>query len=180
MKRYGDLVGLLSFALILGCVSRPFIYDAQPGTANPTRHYTVPFDPHAYDSFKGTGTGTIDGQAFATTNGGSVKYAAGDTIRLIPVSAYTTEWWNVMVKGGEGMDAPDSRMFAYVRNATADAEGHFHFEGIPAGKYYVYTHFNWMTGAYQWSFVRLGAEVTISQASHIKRLILQPMSGGNT
>lgn len=89
------------------------------------------------------GIGKLTGQAFTKTRGGDVKYAAGNTIVLNPVTTYSTEWFTVNTKQNIPISPADQRAFKYVRTVTADGMGNFEFTGLPAGEYYVATGIFW-------------------------------------
>lgn len=101
------------------------------------------YDPAEYARYAGSGTARISGQAFAKTVGGDVKYAAGNTVWLYPVTSMTTEWYNTAIKGGKPMKAGDERMMQHSRSTVADGSGNFEFSGLPAGEYYVVTQVSW-------------------------------------
>jgi hypothetical protein len=95
----------------------------------------TPYNEADFQPFDGTGTSTITGQAFLKTVGGDVKYGAGNTVSLMPVTRYTMEAWTAARSG----KAPqtDLRLQAHIRKAVADATGNFEFRNIPAGEYYI-------------------------------------------
>lgn len=103
----------------------------------------APFIEDEYLASAKAGTGKLTGQAFTKTRGGDVKYAAGNPIVLNPITTYSTEWFNVLVKQNIPMSTPDQRAFKYVRTVTADGMGNFEFTGLPAGEYYVVTSIFW-------------------------------------
>ena len=52
----------------------------------------VPFNSSEFSRFDGVGKATIEGQAFAKTRGGDIKYPAGDAVYLVPATTHTTDW----------------------------------------------------------------------------------------
>ena len=103
------------------------------------------FDPEECASYERPGTATVSGQAFLKTRGGDVKYGAGNTVELRPVTTYSVEWYRTVVVSGRGLAPGDSRENAFVRSATADGEGRFRLEGLPGDKYYVTCNIIWET-----------------------------------
>lgn len=89
------------------------------------------------------GTAVITGQAFLKTRGGDVKFAAGDTIVLNPVTIYSDEWYNRAFLHGEYIGDPDSRIWDYIYKTIADGNGRFKFKNIPKGEYYINTAIFW-------------------------------------
>jgi len=96
----------------------------------------TPFNEIEFLPYMGYGTSTIQGQAFLKTRGGQVRYAAGNTVSLIPVTSYSSEIWQASLYGGM-VNGVDGRWHIYNRNATADGFGNFEFTNIPAGEYYI-------------------------------------------
>jgi len=115
------LIGLILTATIAGC-SRPY-------------QMTTPFNELEFLPYLGYGTSTIQGQAFLKTRGGAVRYAAGNTVSLIPVTSYSSEVWQASSYGQ--VAGVDQRWYIYNRNSTADGFGNFEFKNIPSGDYYL-------------------------------------------
>lgn len=103
-----------------------------------------------YAPYNVLGTGTLTGQAFLAQVNGNVVKAAGQTVTLDPATSVGNEWWG---KAGKhwifrGL-TPDSPGFASTRRSTtADAEGRFKFQDLPAGSYFVRTQVTWEVGGY--------------------------------
>jgi hypothetical protein len=142
--------------LALGCAA-----------TNPPQPRHAPFVLAEYERYAKDrlGTASVTGQAFAVTRFGAIKYAAGKTIELAPVTGYSREWYQVGVVGEKPLVAsahPEER--DYIRTTVADAQGHFAFEQIPPGDYYVYTEvrYDYPCGASSCSaLVKPHAEVTV-------------------
>src|SRR4029077_12319054 len=100
-----------------------------------THEMATPFNEADYQPFAGNGTATITGQAFLKAANGAVKLGAGDTGSLIPVTPYTTE----AMAAFQSFGSPplDPRLQRFIRKVIADGGGHFAFQNIPAGRYYV-------------------------------------------
>jgi len=123
LKRATACVALLGSA---GCVITP---TPQPRQAT--------FVQAEYDPYAGKGSGSIAGQAFLKTRAGDVKFGAGETVNLNPVTSYSTEWFERAVLAGEALETPDERAAPYRRSCIADGSGQFRFEQLPAGEYYL-------------------------------------------
>lgn len=136
------------------------------------------FEVSEYEPYAAKGTATISGQAFLKTQGGDVKYGAGETVILNPVTTYSKEWWSVSVERGRNMSEPDSRTASYSRTTTADGEGRFKFEGLPAGEFYVACSVTWQyVAGTRYAYRKttggmVGAQVTVGAGEH-KDVILQ-------
>lgn len=96
---------------------------------------TTVFDEQEFAPFAAEGTATIRGQAFLKTRGGEVRYGAGNTVSLIPVTSYAREVWQASLQGK--VTVKDPRWDKYVRTTVANGSGNFEFTKIPAGDYYI-------------------------------------------
>lgn len=107
----------------------------------------VPFPEQEYDRLPKTGKNTVTGQAFMKTRGGDVKTAAGEPVRLSPVTSYSTQFFDFSVRrkheSFQELSPPDARVLQYIKETTADATGRFSFYDVPAGEYYIYTLVRW-------------------------------------
>ena len=126
---------------LAGCVP---IQTAMQNALNVVQIAT-PYDDTAFAGYAATGTAIVTGQAFERTNGGDVKYAAGYTIRLLPSTPYSNEYFVQIAAGkniaGEGSFASGrfsadavsvSAMHSHELTTTADGSGHFGVQERPA------------------------------------------------
>ncbi|OEJ64682.1 hypothetical protein BEN30_00905 [Magnetovibrio blakemorei] len=95
------------------------------------------------------GTSTIAGQGFLKAQGGFIQTAAGETVTLVPKSPYTDEIVSITRKDGffeeySGVQK-DPEYEPFRRVITADKNGAFRFEGLPAGEWYIATRVIWFT-----------------------------------
>jgi hypothetical protein len=95
-----------------------------------------------YETCLAKGTASIKGQAFVKTAGGEVRYAAGEKVYLMPVTAYSTEYFNNTIVNDIQL-TPPSPLEPQPRVVIADATGNFEFTDLPACKYFVYSHIYW-------------------------------------
>ena len=137
-------LGLSACVGAAGCGTTPL---AGPSPA-PLR-MTLRADSAEYAHFATRGTGAIIGQAFLTTRGGDVKLGAGQVVTLDPVTPFAMEWYRQIGASQERFDeAPADSLFKKARRTTTvDAQGHFHFQGLPAGTYLLRSIVSWETGS---------------------------------
>ncbi len=145
------LVFALITAIALGCGALK-----GPQQREPYQRQAV-FVEEEYRLYAESGTGSISGQAFFKTAGGDVKYGAGDEIYLNPVTTYSTEWFKNHVVAERLISPSDPRALQYMRHTTADGEGRFKFEKLPAGGYYLMCRIVWQyAGGYRGSLLSTG------------------------
>lgn len=158
-----------------------FLSLALTSCAVPQQERVAKYDAAEYARYAGSGSSRITGQAFAKTVGDDVKYAAGNTVWLYPVTSMTTEWYQTAIKGGKPMKAGDQRMMQHSRSTVADGSGNFEFGGLPAGDFYVVTQVTWgvPTGMQFFPIQQTGsalhARVHVSDGES-KRVILTPLN----
>jgi hypothetical protein len=106
---------------------------------------TVPATPSAYAPYAVQGTAMISGQAFLTTRGGDVKRAAGEIVTLDPATEYARQWYaQIGTSSRQFSETPPDTLFRKARQTTtADADGKFVFDSLPAGDYLVRTTVTW-------------------------------------
>lgn len=136
MKR---IVLALAISAIAGCAS-----EVPPPSFNQATDKTEA----EYKTYLTEGDASVSGQAFMTTQGGSVIKAAGRDVTLDPATSTGNEWWG---KAGKiyvhrALTPPSAAFQNARRTTTADAEGRFKFANIPAGTYYVRTEVTWEIG----------------------------------
>jgi hypothetical protein len=110
------------------------------------------FDPAEAAFIRKEGQGTILGHAFLRDlhGGASVRYAAGEMVRLVPATAYARERFaqfygqNKFVSALQ-MPTPsqDPDYAAYTRTTKANATGRFSFDKLAPGRYFVTTQLIW-------------------------------------
>ena len=120
------------------------------------------FSEAEYAPFSKPGTGSVSGQAFAVTRGGSVRYAAGRTVLLMPRTRHTISYVSAMRENIVDLLYADivlrlrrnipqlhPHADAFTKTAIADAEGRFVFDGVSEGSYIAATLISWDTGRQQ-------------------------------
>jgi hypothetical protein len=111
--------------------------------------HQVAYHEADFTSARGTGSGSIMGQAFVTMKDNSVQYMENSSLDLQPVNAYTTEIIERRFVQGENLMPSDPRYIRQGRSAPTDAMGHFEFHGLPPGEYYMGNSVDWKD--WQWN-----------------------------
>jgi hypothetical protein len=161
MKKNIYFLLFLSFIELQGCIKKPtntFGYDPNynPTCQNcvlgtPKNKMLTIFDANEFEKYSSKGSSSIKGQAFMKTAGGEVRYGAGETVYLVPLTSYTTELkpyiqkeqaLNVYGRETSGtveknLDGVDVRWRKYLKTTTADGSGNFEFSGLSEGEYYI-------------------------------------------
>ena len=84
---------------------------------------TAVFNIDEYLPYTKPGKAVITGQAFATTKGGEIRFAAGRTISLHPATIYANEYFDMQVVQGHDLPDPDQRFLNFEKETTSDAAG---------------------------------------------------------
>jgi hypothetical protein len=129
----GRIVAAVFTLGILGVLNPPY-YD---------REFTDVLIPSDDSLRMSQGTGGVYGQAFLKTVGGDVKYAAGSIVSVCPESIRE----QFVREATRAIREPDRTSVSgqYCRHMKADAEGHFEFDGLGPGNYFVATSITWQT-----------------------------------
>jgi hypothetical protein len=108
------------------------------------------FDPKAAAFIHKEGKATIEGHAFLRRPDNAVENAVGQTVRLIPMTAYSEARFAQFYRGKKFLPAwqvpkmeADPEYASYTRTTTSDSNGRFTFENVAPGKYYVATQITW-------------------------------------
>lgn len=125
MKTYSLLI-FVAILLSEGCV---------------TKQSTV-FNAADFAPYEADGSAVIQGHAFVRTEDNAKHNAAGLPVYLMPLTPYTQERANIMMKGGEPEEASPG-LSKYVKSTTADMGGRYTFTGLPTGSYVVYSKIEW-------------------------------------
>lgn len=133
----------------------------------------APFDAAEAAFIRKQGTTKIEGHAFWRDEKGGVINAAGEIVRLVPVTAYSRARFAVLYRGqrsipaGQIEQAPADPQYAeYTRTTRAGAKGRFEFEDVAPGEYFVAaqvryqdkdTYVHLQAGAFH-RFMRMGSD----------------------
>ena len=112
------------------------------GCAAPPAHQMLTsFNAEELAPYLQKGTAKLTGQAFLKTNGGDIKYGAGNEIILIPNTTYSKELLGT--GGGAVSPPPDPRWRGSFVKTISDGSGNFEFVDLPAGDYHLETNITW-------------------------------------
>lgn len=128
---------LLLAGFLAGCVSGPKL--------------EAVFDPNQAEAINQSGFGAVNGQAFITRSDGSVAYAAGSEVYLIPTSTYADAHMAYLFQGrkfNNTVEQPSTEpgYLAMTKRTKADADGRFNFSLLADGNYYLLTRITWKEG----------------------------------
>jgi hypothetical protein len=131
------ILTLIIMALVSGCVSGPKLESV--------------FDPSEAEAINQSGFGAVIGQAFVTRSDGSVAYAAGSEVYLIPTSTYADAHMAYLFQGrkfNNTVERPSTEpaYLAMTKRTKADADGRFTFSLLADGNYYLLTRITWKEG----------------------------------
>ena len=130
---------------------------AAPTPPAPPAQMTAPFNAADVAWSLAPGTATVEGRAAVPAGGSAAHTCAGSEAQLVPAGIYATEMMR-MVFGNDTRgyvtlasspryptnipaDFPRS-----IRRVGCDADGRFRFEGVPAGRWYVFSNVIWRSG----------------------------------
>jgi len=162
------LVGILLFVLAGA---------TEPGNVSPAMAPQPPaLSEKDLFPYKQKGRNTLTGQVFLGSSSGKAITQAGAPVYLIPITPYTRYWFDHTVKGtscsatGNHASADttagprpltdcvqealpqlraDKRLAPYLRMTRANPTGHFWFNKIPAGRYYIVSLIQGGSGTHQ-------------------------------
>lgn len=119
------IVLLLCAGVVQGC-----------GGSLPPR--TVPFNEGEYLPYVNPGNASLTGEVDAPrlSQGAETGTRCEEAI-LVPMTRYSTEWFEREVLKGEPLSEPDSRSRAYERRVPVKGASHFHFYNLAPGTYFV-------------------------------------------
>ena len=108
---------------------------------------SVKFDPALASFINQKGKATIDGHAFLRKKNGKVVYAAGEVVRLVPVTPYSQDRFRkiygnrkiALALTASRPETADPAYETFTRQTKAESNGKFSFENVGPGRYYVST-----------------------------------------
>jgi len=83
------------------------------------------------------GTATISGEVSVKLRDGKIAHGEESFVYLIPVTVYTTEWFEHYLLRDHNIIGRDPRAFWVTRATIVGSEGRFEFSNVPAGNYYL-------------------------------------------
>ena len=115
----------------------------------PPSQITLPFNAGDVAWSRAPGTATVEGRVALPVAGGAPRTCAGGEAQLFPAGAYAAEMMRFVFgsdvrgfapQGASRYPANIAADFAStVRRIGCDAEGRFRFDGVPAGRWYVFS-----------------------------------------
>lgn len=132
------------------------------------------------------GKNAIKGSALIKQNNGGTVTCAGNPVRLIPVTAYSSERIYAIYKNTDRgfnrvMFAPTGSPFVNdnpafyqaTKESTCDAQGFFKFDSIADGDFFVVTSVRWSPGGYTYEGGTLMRRVSL-KGGETKEIVLAP------
>ncbi len=106
------------------------------------------FNPQEAAYILKTGTGRIEGETFWRTRKGRIIKGAGERVYLIPETAYARDRFAKIFRGQSSViasqaptlesDPTSEKLYnRYTRTVVADSRGHFVFERLTPGSYFI-------------------------------------------
>jgi hypothetical protein len=134
----------------------------------------VAFDAVEASFIQKAGKATIDGHAFVTNGTGGVVNAAGQTVRLIPATAYARQRMAAIYGASKSIPArsmprPDSdpEYIRFTRETKSESNGKFSFDKVAAGEYFIVSQMTWRKenglfpdGAAMYETIKVGGSET--------------------
>lgn len=99
--------------------------------------HTVPLNEADYAPYLSAGTATIAGTVSAKMRAGDISNGAESFVYLVPVTPYSTEWFEHTVVSSHSISGTDPRSLRVARSTIVGPDGRFQFSNLPAGDYYL-------------------------------------------
>ncbi len=107
-------------------------------SSNMRREERRAFNPAEYAYIRLEGSSTVRGEVMVPQKDGSLKPCSGCEVTLNPATSYSEEFFIKTVQNGIPIEEPDIRIFQYIKKTVTNDSGHFTFENIGSGKYFIY------------------------------------------
>jgi len=134
----------------------------------------------------GEGTATIFGVVLVKKPDGTITQGEESFVYLIPVTPYTTEWYEQYLVQDRRISGRDPRSFVATRSAIVEAKGRFEFSDVPAGRYYLSCSITLDRPSYQFLRIRVPragmlnikayATVTVQEDEEVQVIVTRPSS----
>ena len=139
---------VVAVVLTVGCAS--------PTPPAPPAQMTSPFNAGDVAWSGAPGTATVEGRAAIPAGGGVSRTCAGGEAQLFPAGTYAAEMMRIVFGNDLRGYVPLASSPRYPANIAADfsrtvrrigcdADGRFRFDGVPAGRWYVFSNVIWRT-----------------------------------
>ncbi len=140
----------MPFAFRFACVAA--VLAAGCASTQPPAQMSAPFNASDVAWSRVPGTATVEGRAAIDAAGGHT--CAGGEAQLLPAGSYAAEMMRIVFGSdvrGYASSASQPRyptnlaaeFSSTVRRTGCDAEGRFRFDGVPAGRWYVFSNVLW-------------------------------------
>lgn len=113
-------------------------------TPKPSLNETPAFNASEAAYVLKQGKTLLTGEAFIIGRNGKPIYASGETIRLVPATAYARARFRILYQGGTFIPAnriprvsPAPDYAKYTRTTISNARGKFEFDNIAPGEYFI-------------------------------------------
>ena len=134
-----------AFRLIVSCGALVVLSACQ--SSGETASGPVKFDPALAAFVNQRGKATIEGHAFLRKKNGKVVYAAGEVVRLVPVTPYSQDRFRkiygnrkfALALTASRPEPADPAYETFTRQTKAESNGRFSFQNVGPGRYYVST-----------------------------------------
>ena len=130
--------GYLAIAIGLFCAS------CSSNAPKSSLNDTPAFNPKEAAYVLKQGKALIVGEAFIIGRNGKPVYAAGETIRLVPATAYARARFRILYQGRTFIPAnriprvtPAPEYSKFTRTTVSNARGKFEFDNVAAGEYFI-------------------------------------------
>ncbi len=144
---------LLQFDRVHGAIRFIFVllFGLCAACAQPPTLATTP-DPEAARFALANGSNSIEGHASLTLQSGDVHTCKLDGVSLVPATSFTTELMNSLFgnpNAGYSKEQAYGRLPAsddvniYTRHVECDESGHFRFQHVASGRYFVVSNITW-------------------------------------
>jgi len=99
--------------------------------------HRVPLNEADFAPYLQDGTATIVGETSVRMQAGDVSTGAESFVYLVPVTPYSTEWFEHAIVRGQQIRGHDPRSLRVTRVTVVGADGRFEFRNLPSGDYYL-------------------------------------------
>jgi hypothetical protein len=130
------------------CIGVAVVLTSSCASPAPPAQMTLPFNAGDVAWSRAPGTATVEGRAAIAAAGEVPRTCAGGEAQLFPADPYAAEMMRIVFGSDVRGFAPRSssrypanisaEFSSTVRRVGCDPEGRFRFDGVPAGRWYVF------------------------------------------
>jgi hypothetical protein len=144
----------MTSALRCACAAIAVMLMAGCAAPLPPAQMTSAFNASDVAWSRASGTATVEGRATIAAGSAASHTCAGGEAQLLPAGTYAAEMMRIVFGSDVRGYAPLASSPRYpaniaadfkstVRRVGCDAEGRFRFDGVPAGRWYVFSNVIW-------------------------------------